>query len=75
MYGSRQSRPCAARTMKPMNTPVMDESEPVLDAARHGVGAASNYLRANVRASPWAALGVAIAAGVLLGLFAYRARR
>jgi len=58
-----------------MNTPVIDASKHVLDAARHGVGAASNYLRANVRASPWATLGIVIAAGVLLGFLAYRSRR
>jgi len=58
-----------------MNTSVMDESRPVLDAARQRVAAASNYLRANVRASPWATLGIVIAAGVLLGFLAYRSRR
>ena len=58
-----------------MNTSVVDKSRPVLDAARHGVGAARNYLRANVRARPWTTLGMVIAAGVLLGFLAYRARR
>jgi len=53
----------------------MDKSRPVLDAARQRVAAASNYLRANVRASPWATLGIVIAAGVLLGFLAYRSRR
>jgi ElaB/YqjD/DUF883 family membrane-anchored ribosome-binding protein len=61
--------------MTPMNTSVMDKSRPVLDAARQRVAAASNYLRANVRASPWATLGIVIAAGVLLGFLAYRSRR
>jgi len=58
-----------------MNTPVMDEAKPLLDAARDGAGAARNYVRANVRAAQWAALGIAIAAGALLGFLAYRARR
>ena len=58
-----------------MNTAVMDQAKPVLDAARQSAGAARNYLRANVRANPWAALGIALAAGALLGFLAYRARR
>ena len=38
-------------------------SKPVLEGARQTAGAAGDY----VRASPWAALGVALAAGMLLG--------
>jgi ElaB/YqjD/DUF883 family membrane-anchored ribosome-binding protein len=41
-------------------------SKPVLDGAKQRAGVAANY----VRASPWAALGVAIAAGMLLGFLA-----
>ena len=65
-----------------MNTRLMDQAEqardaiaaatkPLLHEARRAAGAA----RAYARASPWAVLGVAISAGVLLGFLAYRARR
>lgn len=38
-------------------------SKPVLDGARQSAGVAGGY----VRGHPWAALGIAIAAGLLLG--------
>jgi len=41
-------------------------AKPVLHAARHGAGVAGDYLRAR----PWSALGIAIAAGMLLGFLA-----
>lgn len=41
-------------------------AKPVLDAARQGAGVASDYLRA----SPWQALGIAFAAGMLIGFLA-----
>jgi ElaB/YqjD/DUF883 family membrane-anchored ribosome-binding protein len=41
-------------------------AKPVLDAARHGAGVAGGYLRAR----PWSALGIAIAAGMLIGFLA-----
>lgn len=44
----------------------MAAAKPVLDAARHGAGVAGDYLRA----SPWSALGIAIAAGMLIGFLA-----
>jgi ElaB/YqjD/DUF883 family membrane-anchored ribosome-binding protein len=41
-------------------------SKPILDVATHTAAAAGDY----VRASPWAGLGIALLAGVLLGLLA-----
>ena len=41
-------------------------AKPVLHAARHGAVVAGDYLRAR----PWPALGIAIAAGMLLGFLA-----
>ena len=43
-----------------------DASQPVFDRTRESAAAADNYVHGN----PWTAVGVAIAAGVLIGLLA-----
>lgn len=43
-------------------------SKPVLDGAKQRASVAADYMRAR----PWAALGIAIAAGMLLGFLATR---
>ena len=45
-----------------------DASQPVFDRTRETAAVADDYVRGN----PWTAVGVAIAAGVLIGLLAAR---
>ena len=63
----------AARTkfegkLKSAKAALADASQPVLDKTRESAAAADDYVRGN----PWTAVGVAVAAGALIGFLAAR---
>ena len=63
----------AARTkfegkLRSAKAALADASQPVLDKTRESAAAADDYVRGN----PWTAVGVAVAAGALIGFLAAR---
>jgi len=63
----------AARTkfegkLRSAKAALADASQPVLDRTRESAAAADDYVRGN----PWTAVGVAVAAGALIGFLAAR---
>jgi len=63
----------AARTkfegqLKSARAALADASQPVLERTRESAAAANQYVRAN----PWSAVGMAIAAGMVVGFLAGR---
>jgi len=63
----------AARTkfegkLRSAKAALADASQPVLDRTRESAAAADGYVRGN----PWTAVGVAVAAGALIGFLAAR---
>jgi ElaB/YqjD/DUF883 family membrane-anchored ribosome-binding protein len=52
--------------MKSAKVALDDVSQPLLEQTRETIVAASKYVRAN----PWTAVGIGVAAGVLFGLIA-----
>ncbi len=63
----------AARTkfedkLRTAKATLADASQPVIDRTRETAAVADDYVRGN----PWTAVGVAIAAGVLIGILAAR---
>jgi ElaB/YqjD/DUF883 family membrane-anchored ribosome-binding protein len=52
--------------LKNAKATLADASQPAFDTARETAAVADDYVRGN----PWTAVGIAIAAGVLVGLLA-----
>jgi ElaB/YqjD/DUF883 family membrane-anchored ribosome-binding protein len=53
-------------SLKSAKAALVDASQPALDTARESAAAANDFVRAN----PWAAVGLGIVAGALLGFAA-----
>ncbi len=49
-------------------TSLLDASQPAFDRSREAAAAATDYVRGN----PWTAVGIVVAAGVMIGLLAGR---